>query len=301
MAKKTAERPPRAELLRLILDLGRTYGVSKVFQDFVEVSALTVSNAVDINQKPRREARYLQVIKTYRTKEDVSKLTIMFGLMVKALDQAMNILMFGKKIKHEPVDDNLSMDVLGTVAGELAVLNKWLGQHFTPYDLSRLMGKLVVGDDMKKIIDEHGFFLKTEPCCGSGSTTIAAAHAAYDAGINFQKKMHVTAIDIDPKCVHMAYLQLSLLYIPAMVIRGNSMTMQFDEVWYTPAHCAGFWSNRLRLRDADEKNNAWWKSYNLEQRIQFLSEHGIDMQLVDSSKAPREAIEARDRMQAAAE
>jgi len=34
-----------------------------------------------------------------------------------------------------------------------------------------------------------------------------------DACINYQQHLHVTAIDIDPKCVHMAYVQFALLHI----------------------------------------------------------------------------------------
>lgn len=51
--------------------------------------------------------------------------------------------------------------------------------------------------------------------------------------------MHVTAIDVDPRAAHMAFVQFSLLHIPATVIVGNSLTLETREYWFTPAHILG--------------------------------------------------------------
>lgn len=44
----------------------------------------------------------------------------------------------------------------------------------------------------------------------------------------------------------MAYVQLSLLHIPAVVYHGNSLTVETWSTWRTPAHVLGFWDVRLR-------------------------------------------------------
>jgi hypothetical protein len=44
----------------------------------------------------------------------------------------------------------------------------------------------------------------------------------------------------------MAYLQLSLLHIPAVVILGNTLALEEREHWFTPAHILGGWSRKLR-------------------------------------------------------
>ena len=54
--------------------------------------------------------------------------------------------------------------------------------------------------------------------------------------------MLVTATDIDLKCVHMCYLQLSLLGIPAVVIHGNSLTLEEHSHWFTPAYILDGWA-----------------------------------------------------------
>ncbi|MGR9235045.1 hypothetical protein ACU8NU_26195 (plasmid) [Rhizobium leguminosarum] len=52
-------------------------------------------------------------------------------------------------------------------------------------------------------------------------------------------------MDIDPRALHMAYIQFSLLHIPATVIVGDSLAMRFREDWHTMAHVMGSWSARL--------------------------------------------------------
>jgi len=67
-------------------------------------------------------------------------------------------------------------------------------------------------------------------------------------GVNYQRHLHATCIDIDLRCVHMTYLQASLLHIPAIVVHGNSICGEVWGHWYTPAHVLGGWSRRLAAR-----------------------------------------------------
>ena len=88
-----------------------------------------------------------------------------------------------------------------------------------------------------------------EPACGAGAMVIAFADAMLDAKLNPQTQLHATCQDVDPRGVHMCYLQLSLMHIPATVILGNSLSVECREVWHTPAHILGGWDWRLRARD----------------------------------------------------
>lgn len=65
--------------------------------------------------------------------------------------------------------------------------------------------------------------------------------------------MHVTAIDIDPVAAQMAYIQLSLLHIPAVIIQGNTLSMELRDQWVTPAHVLGNWGQRLNQDDTEEE------------------------------------------------
>ena len=75
---------------------------------------------------------------------------------------------------------------------------------------------------------------------------IALALELKEQGVNYQKQLHVTAVDVDAKCVHMTYLQLALLHIPAVVVHGNSLSLEEYGRWHTPAHIMNGWNYRLR-------------------------------------------------------
>jgi hypothetical protein len=66
--------------------------------------------------------------------------------------------------------------------------------------------------------------------------------------MNPAEKLFVQCIDIDRLAGFMCYLQLSLWHIPAEVIIGNTLTLNFREVYYTPAYHLMGWNNRLRTR-----------------------------------------------------
>ena len=53
-----------------------------------------------------------------------------------------------------------------------------------------------------------------------------------DAEINYQQHLHVTAVDVDSRAAHMAYVQLALLNVPAVVIVGNTLTLEEREHGY---------------------------------------------------------------------
>ena len=65
-------RPPpdsQRDLIKLIGELGYRYGHWQVFADFVEMAAISISNAVDIAQRGRLEQRYVEMIKRYKPDE----------------------------------------------------------------------------------------------------------------------------------------------------------------------------------------------------------------------------------------
>ena len=117
-----------------------------------------------------------------------------------------------------------------------------------------MMAKMTVGDtDPKAIIEERGYLTAMEPACGSGAMVIALAEALKEEGINYQRHLHVTAIDIDAKCVHMAFLQCSLLHIPATIIHGNALSVEEWDTWHTSAHIMGGWDWKLAQRAEAER------------------------------------------------
>lgn len=76
-----------------------------------------------------------------------------------------------------------------------------------------MMAGITLGDGLKSVLEHKGYICLAEPACGAGGMCIAAAETLFKQGINYQECLHITAQDIDPLCVHMTYVQLSLLHI----------------------------------------------------------------------------------------
>jgi hypothetical protein len=224
-------RPPpdhQKELLKLFGTLAYRHSAWQVFADFVEAAAISLSNAVDWAQSDQREERYMALIKRYKP-DELATFPNMLAELTLAMDQ-------------EP------SDVLGRTFHDLELHNKWSGQFFSPYPICQMMAKMTLGDeeDVRARIAERGFVTAQEPACGSGAMVIALAHEMHDLGINYQQHLHVTAVDVDPKCVHMAYVQFALLHIPAIIVHGNTLSLEEFGRWYTPAHIMDGWTWKLR-------------------------------------------------------
>ncbi|WP_460640163.1 N-6 DNA methylase [Larkinella harenae] len=220
-------------MAKTIQQLSRRHGTYNVFADTWAMSSYALSNAVDLRNQEAREAEYMRTVKKY-DKSEANEIAHLFAMLAMELTE------------HP-------RDVLGELFHELEIHNEHAGQFFTPWNLCQMMAKMnTAGQAVQEIIDRKGFVSVHEPACGSGAMVIAMAGALADEEINYQKRMHVTAIDIDIRCVHMAYTQFSLLHIPATVIHGNALSLEQWSVWHTPAHILDGWDRKLRRQDQIE-------------------------------------------------
>ncbi len=218
-------------IVQALQSISYTRSIYEVFQDWLSISAIAISNAVDWTHREEREEVYLQIASGY-SKAEQEKLAEALAQLVLALQHEQNI--------HGPTD------ILGQVFHVLELHNKYKGQFFTPPHVCELMGSITLaGENPESIIAKKSYITVCEPCIGSGGMVLGAAKAMVDRHLDYRKQMLVTGIDIDIKCVQMAYLQLSLLSIPAVVIHGNSLTSEIWSQWYTPAYILGGWSQKV--------------------------------------------------------
>ena len=82
---------------------------------------------------------------------------------------------------------------------------------------------------------------------------IAFAETMKEHNFNYQKHLYVEAIDIDEMSFMMAYIQLTLLGIPAKVIQGDTLTLKFQQVLYTPFYFLSGIEYKLRKINSDTK------------------------------------------------
>jgi type I restriction-modification system DNA methylase subunit len=232
MSVQQRKKPPQpqtiteylAALETAIRQLAYRHHLFTSFRHFVELSAITLSNVADPVNKAVREAQYLAIVKQYKS-EELQQFPPLLGTLALCLEYE-------------------QMDVLGTLYHRLELQNEQTAQFFTPYTVSLAMAKMLV-HDAKHLVEERGFIRAQEPCVGSGCMVIALAHALREEGINSQQCLHVTAIDLDVIAVHMAYVQCTLLHIPAVILHGDTLRGETYSVWRTFAHVMGFWEMKL--------------------------------------------------------
>ncbi|MBX5253351.1 class I SAM-dependent methyltransferase [Rhizobium sp. NLR4b] len=217
--------PHLKSIVKLFESCRYRHDLYTVFSDWCECAAISLSNAMDVTQREKREARYMKIVGRYE-RNVVETFPKIMGEVMMALEAG-------------------PQDILGSAFHELELHNTARGQFFTPYALCQMMAVMQIGDHTKTEIEQRGYITAHEPAVGAGATIIALAEALKNAGINYQQHLHVVAVDIDPRAVHMAYIQFSLMHIPAQVIVGDTLRLEFHEDWFTPAHIMGYWSGRL--------------------------------------------------------
>jgi len=217
------------EMEKTIRKLSYRHSVYTIFDDFIAMSAIAISNAVDWTQKDEREAQYMKIVKRY-TKEEVNEFPKLLAMLTCQLEKGWQ-------------------DALGTLYMTLEIQNQYKGQFFTPYTISQFMAKMGMGTELVPQVKEQGFITMMEPCCGAGTMAIAVAEEFENLGVNVHTQLHITAVDLDPTCALTTYLQLSLFGVPARVIHGNSLTLDTYSVWYTPIHVLNGWTFKLRRRE----------------------------------------------------
>jgi type I restriction-modification system DNA methylase subunit len=227
MAEKTFEEV-RKEFLSLFGQIARYKHRYDVFRDFVTMSAITLRNAMVMNQT--LEDEYLSIIKGYE-KDDQQQFPKLLALLVDMLE-------------FEP------SDVLGNLFGVLELTSKEKGQFFTPQPISELMASIVGSEEIS--LGDKPFITLSEPACGAGGMVLAFVKQMQRSGHNPAERLWVQAIDVDRLAALMCYVQLSLWHVPAEVIVGNTLSLEVREVWDTPAHILGNWPYKLRIQAEEQ-------------------------------------------------
>ncbi len=196
-----------------------------VIRDFFELSAISIRNNFDFGPEHANfEKRYLEIAQGYK-KEYLEGFAKALGLL-------------GAKIRSAVEGNAPFADWAGELYMDSGTSNGKAGQFFTPYSVSQCMARInfpkdevraKLGSDPDRVLTIY------EPTCGAGGLIVASIDALNEAGVNYSWNAFVDCGDIDPRCVHMTYVTLSLLGVPAVVRLGDLM-MEYRQTWFTPAY-----------------------------------------------------------------
>lgn len=197
-----------------------------VIRDFFELSAISIRNNLDHgNEHANLEKRFTEIAQGYK-KENLEGFATALGML-------------GKKI-HDAVNGNAPFaDWAGELYMDSGTSNGKAGQFFTPYSVSQCMARINFPKDevlAKLGSDPNRVLTIYEPTCGAGGLIVASIDALNEAGVNYSWNAFVDCGDIDPRCVHMTYVTLSLLGVPAVVRLGDALMMEYRQTWFTPAY-----------------------------------------------------------------
>lgn len=218
----------------------------EIWADFVTLSAISISNAVDKKHFKAREKEYMAVQSKY-TQKEMQIISQLLALTVMALER-------------EPWQD-----FLGSLYMNLDLGNHWKGQFFTPYNVTKMMARMIIGN-LEQQVSEKGYVSVNDCACGAGATLIAAAEEACaqlgKTKHNWQNHVLFFAQDIDVVTAKMCYIQLSLLGCAGAVKIGNSLTDPMcmgesdENYWYTPMWFSEVWYYRRLWRQMDMMCNS---------------------------------------------
>ena len=218
----------------------RCYGL-QTFHDFLELSALVISNTCDEVNRQEREVRYFSILSKYRSQTDRMMFPTMFEELVNVLNKTKS-------------------DVLGPITASLGLSPNQRNVGWQSWSDSLVVSRIVLDksrespSDLQRTIERFGFIEFYSDNCGPGSTLLALAQNLGAAGYNPRTQLHCQAVDTLPWIVHMAYCQLSLTGIPGIVMLGHLPTSSVVDSWFTPEHIYGGWTVKLHrlLGKSDE-------------------------------------------------
>lgn len=212
----------RSAFLKIFNTTARYHHRHKVFEDFVSCAAIALHNGVAHDAE--LEKQYLSIIAGYE-KEDVTRMAELLGDVVMALDQE-------------------RCDFLGSVFMELELGDKYRGQFFTPWDVSRMMASVQLSG-INALMQGKDFITLQEPASGAGCMVIAFAEEFAQRGYTVSEQLWVSVTDVDPLAASMSYILLSLCGIAAEVVTGNALTLERRRTLYTPLHYTARWAAKL--------------------------------------------------------
>lgn len=128
---------------------------------------------------------------------------------------------------------------------QIGATSSTLKQDFSPADIGKLIGAISIPSQLS--LPEEGFFSLGDHACGSGTLLLAGVQQFANAGYNPSEQLVIQAADLDARCVHMTYLQLSLYGIPAVIVQGNTLSLKEYDRWYTPLYLWKKWIWRARM------------------------------------------------------
>lgn len=233
----------KKEFLSIFNSLCGRHGRWEVWSDFIQLTAIDISNVTDKANAPKRAADARNIAKKY-SEDEIKRMAEMLMQMVYA------------------IDGNPDQDFLGELYMTCELGNDHAGQFFTPYSVCQAMSE--ISFDPARF-EDIGFVSVNDCACGAGALLLSFANICKRKGINYQEKVLFIAQDIDYIVGLMCYIQLTLMGCAGYVVIGDTLTnpttcydkhgllpaVKPDRVWYTMMFSNNLWYGRRMAAQMD--------------------------------------------------
>lgn len=196
--------------IRLLNFNNNKYSAEKVFNDFISLYAISLSNKVVFNEKNNN--KYNDIYNSY----DEGEHCYFYALSAE--------------LKRLFLNENTPYDILGEIHKKISNrCHLRLLNNKTPMEE---MGKKLQGIININNKTNNGKMLELN--CGSGAMILAYASTMRMFKYNYNNNLEVTAVDTNIINVFMTYIQLYFYNISAIVILVDEKTNQEIMKLYTP-------------------------------------------------------------------
>ncbi len=235
MAKVVRTRDGKQqEIVKLVNKLQGKYSKWQIWQDFIQMFAISIANVMPHPNRETREKMYLETARKYSKGE----LDVIAEMMARVV---------------EGMEENPDQDFLGELFMSMELGSNWAGQFFTPYSVCQMMAEMTFDDKLIEAqIRENGFVSVSDPACGAGALLIAFANACRKREVNYQQNCLFVAQDIDVLAGMMCYIQLSLMGCAGYVIVDNTLTkpaLFYDKRALLPVDGLNVWTTPMMYSD----------------------------------------------------
>ena len=258
-----------------------------VWSDFIAMSAISISNAVDKSHFEKREKDWHTMVDKYTSAE-----MEIFSQMLAEVVQGM--------------DENPDQDFLGELYMSLELGNDHAGQFFTPYCVCQCMAAMQ--GDATDQIERNGWISVNDPACGAGALMMAFANDCRRKHIQYQMSVLFVAQDIDYIVGCMCYLQLSLMGCAGYVKIGDSLLhpcTSYDarglfprddgDVWYTPMFFHSVWHWRRIFTQMDMQLQTDAPTEEVPPALQTIPIKAVEQTKAKNKPRPKAAAPNRNR------
>ena len=191
----------KKEFLSIFNSLCGRHGRWEVWSDFIQLTAIDISNVTDKANAPKRAADARNIAKKY-SEDEIKRMAEMLMQMVYA------------------IDEKPDQDFLGELYMTCELGNDHAGQFFTPYSVCQAMSE--ISFDPARF-EDIGFVSVNDCACGAGALLVSFANVCKRHDINYQQKVMFVAQDIDYTVGLMCYIQLSLMGCAGYVVIGGTL------------------------------------------------------------------------------